>query len=118
LENLLKQREPINGKSVIPIYRNTKFGSSATLTIPIRIAQKYGLYDSDVIFEERGDGGLFIKKGSSPAKTHTFMSGKRSSCGLLIPSYLARKYDYGTSQPSYLVLTEEKDGIFIKKLIL
>jgi hypothetical protein len=108
---------------VIPIYRNTKLGSSASLTIPIRIAQKYDFYNSDVIFEERGDlknGGLFIKKGHSPAKTRTFMSGKKSSCGLLIPSYLARKYDYGvsTAQPCYLVLTEEKDGIFIKKLIL
>ncbi|MGA8843938.1 MAG: hypothetical protein WB511_10165 [Nitrososphaeraceae archaeon] len=98
---MLKQREPINGKSVIPIYRNSTYSSSATMTIPIRIAQKYELYNSDVIFEERGVGGLFIKKGHSPAKTHTFMSGKKSSCGLLIPSYLARKYDYGysTSQP-------------------
>ena len=99
---------------MIPIYRNNKLGSSATLTIPIRIAQKYDLYNSDVIFEERGDGGLFIKKVNRPAKTRTFMSGKKSSCGLIIPSYLARKYDYGISQPCYLVLTEEKDGSLSK----
>ena len=87
------------------------------MTVPIRIAQKYDLYNSDVMFEER-DGGLFIKKGRSPAANRTFMTGKRRSCGLIIPSILARKYDYGISQPCYLVFTEEQKGIFIKKLIL
>lgn len=115
---MLKQREPIGGKSVVPAYKNSKSGFSAALTIPIRIAQKYNLYNCDIIFEERRDGGLFIKKRKSPDKTRTFMSGKKSSCGLRIPSHLARKYDYGVSQPCYLVLTEEPEGIFIKKLIL
>jgi len=100
---VLKQREPINGKSVIPIYKNSKYGSSAALTTPIRITQKYDMYTSDVILTPKkgGEGGLFIKKGHSPtyAKTHTFKSGNKSSCGLCIPSYLARKYDHGISQP-------------------
>ena len=117
MEKLLKQREPINGKSVIPIYRTNKFGSSAQMTVPQRIAKKYDLYNSDIIFEER-NGGLFIKKGYSPAKNRTFMSGRGSSCGMNIPAYLAKKYDLGISQPCYLVLTEEQKGIFIKKLIL
>ena len=71
---MLKCREP-NGKSVIPIYGNN---SSSMMTIPIRIAKKYKLYHSDITYEERGDGGLFIKKGSSPAMTRTFMTGKRT----------------------------------------
>ena len=114
---MLKQREPINGKSVIPIYKNNKFGSSASMTVPIRIAQKYDLYNSDVIFEER-DGGLFIKKGRSPAKASHLYDGQKKKLWSYYPHYLARKYDYGISQPCYLVLTEEQNGIFIKKLIL
>ena len=76
---MLKYRESHNGKSVIPVYGN---GSSSLMTIPIRIAKKYKLYHSDITYEERGDGGLFIKKGKSPAMTRTFMTGKRRSCGL------------------------------------
>ena len=75
---------------MIPIYGNN---SSRMMTIPIRIAKKYKLYHSDIIYEERGDGGLFIKKGKSPAMTRTFMTGKRTKCGLIIPAYLARKYE-------------------------
>ena len=75
---MLKYRESDNGKSVIPIYGNN---SSTMMTIPIRIAKKYKLYQnhSDITYEERGDGGLFIKKGRSPAMTRTFMTGKRTS---------------------------------------
>ena len=118
---MLKERESLNGKSVIPIYGNL---SSTTMTIPIRIAKKYKLYHnhSDITFEERrGDGGLFIKKGKSPAATRTFMTGKRRSCGLIIPAYLAKKYELSNRDNQgayYVVLTEEEDGIFIKKLIL
>ena len=88
---MLKYRESHNGKSVIPVCGNR---SSSLMTIPIRIAKKYKLCHSEITFEERGDGGLFIKekKGKSPAKTYTFMTGKRRSCGLIIPAYLARKY--------------------------
>ncbi|MFI5407108.1 MAG: hypothetical protein ACHQ1D_11440, partial [Nitrososphaerales archaeon] len=63
----------------------------------------------------------FIKKGRSPARTRTFMTGKRASCGLIIPAYLAKKYDLNNRDNQvglYVVLTEEEDGIFIKKLIL
>ena len=115
---MLKYRESHNGKSVIPVCGNR---SSSLMTIPIRIAKKYKLYHSDIIYEERGDGGLFIKKGKSPAKTHTFMTGKRRSCGLIIPAYLAKKYQLDNRDNQvglYVVLTEEEDGIFIKKLIL
>jgi len=113
---MLKYREP-NGKLVIPIYGND---SSTMMTIPIRIARKYELYHSDITYEERGDGGLFIKKGRSPALTRTFMTGKRRSCGLIIPAYLARKYELSNRDNQgafYVVLTEEQDGILIKKLI-
>jgi hypothetical protein len=68
---MLKSREP-DGKSVVPIYGNN---SSTMMTIPIRIEKKYKLYHSDITYEERGDGGLFIKKGRSPALTRTFMTG-------------------------------------------
>ena len=61
---MLKHRESHDGKSVIPIHGNR---SSSLMTIPIRIAKKYKLYHFDIIYEERGDGGLFIKKGTSPA---------------------------------------------------
>jgi hypothetical protein len=61
---VLKQREPINGKSVIPIYRNSKYGSSAALTTPIRITQKYDMYNSDVILEERRRRRPFHKERS------------------------------------------------------
>ena len=49
------------------------------------------------------------------------MSGKRRSCGLLLPAYLAKKYELNNRDNQvglYVVLTEEEDGIFIKKLIL
>ncbi|MFI5424406.1 MAG: hypothetical protein WB587_15175 [Nitrososphaeraceae archaeon] len=91
------------------------------ITIPIRIARKYKLHQPDIIYEERGDGGLFTKKGKSPANTHTFMTGKRASCGLIILAYLAHKYELNNRNNQvglYVVLTEEEDGIFIKKLIL
>ena len=58
---MLKYRESHNGKSVIPVCGNR---SSSMMTIPIRIAKKYKLYHSDITYEERGDGGLFIKKGN------------------------------------------------------
>ena len=65
VEKMLKYREPGgNGKYVIPIHGNK---SSTINTIPIRISKKYKLYRSDIIYEERGDGGLFIKKGKSPS---------------------------------------------------
>ena len=115
---MLKYRESHNGKSVIPVCGN---GSSSLMVIPIRIAKKYKLYHSDIIYEERGDGGLFIKKGRSPARTRTFMTGKRASCGLIIPAYLAKKYELSNRDNQvglYVVLTEEEDDIFIKKLIL
>jgi hypothetical protein len=80
---VLKQREPINGKSVVPVYKNSKSGLSAALTIPIRIAQKYDLYNSDVIFEEM-NGGLFIKKGYSPAKTHTTLCLEKRAVAVLL----------------------------------
>ena len=53
--------------------------------------------------------------------TRTFMTGKRRSCGLIIPAYLARKYELSNRNNQgafYVVLSEEEDGIFIKKLIL
>ena len=115
---MLRYRESHNGKSVIPVHGNR---SSSMMTIPIRIAKKYKLYHSDIIYEERGDGGMFIKKGRSPARTRTFMTGKRRSCGLIIPSYLAKKYELSNrnnQEALYVVLTEEEDGIFMKKLIL
>ena len=60
-----------------------------------------------------------IKKCSSPAKTHISLTGKRASCGLIIPSYLSHKYEFTTEDTGYcVVLIEEADGIFIKKLIL
>jgi len=85
------------------------------MTIPIMIAKKYELYQSEEF------GGMFIKKGKSPAMTRTFMTGKRRSCGLIIPAYLARKYELSNRDNRgafYVVLTEEEEGIFIKKLIL
>src|SRR6476619_7125828 len=111
---MLKFKEPYNGKSVIPIYGNH---SSTLMTIPIKIARKYKLYHSDIIYEERGDGGLFIKKGKSPAMTRTFMTGKRRSCGLIIPAYLAKKYELNNRDNQgafYVVLSEEEDGMLIK----
>jgi hypothetical protein len=107
---MLKTRQVVNGKSIIPIYPNYK--SSSMLTIPSRLAQKYNLRQSHIEIEERGDGGLFIKK----ARTKTFLTGK-SSCGLTIPSYLAHKYGYACDG-CYVVLTEEEEGIFMKKLLI
>ena len=49
------------------------------------------------------------------------MTGKRRSCGLIIPAYLAKKYELSNRNNHgafYVVLEEEQDGIFIKKLIL
>ena len=49
------------------------------------------------------------------------MTGKRTSCGLIIPAYLAKKYELSNRDNQcafYVVLTEEEDGIFIKKLTL
>ena len=49
------------------------------------------------------------------------MTGKRRSCGLIIPAYLAKKYELSNRDNQdafYVVPTEEEDGIFIKKLIL
>ncbi|MGB8172286.1 MAG: hypothetical protein WCF01_06625 [Nitrososphaeraceae archaeon] len=43
------------------------------------------------------------------------------SCGQIIPTYLARKYELSNRNNQgafYVVLSEEQDGIFIKKLIL
>ena len=79
---MLKYRESHDGKSVIPVYGN---GSSTRMTIPVRIAKKYKFYQSEIRYEERGDGGLFIKKGSSPAMTRTFMTGKMTSAVELFP---------------------------------
>ena len=65
--------------------------------------------------------GLFIKKGRSPGNACTFMTGKLTSCGLIIPAYLAHKYELSNRDNQvglHVVLTEEEDGIFIKKLIL
>ncbi len=88
---MLKERQVYNGKSVVPIYPNRRF--SSMLTIPTRLARKYDLDQSEVIIEERGNGGLFIRKALANSKTHTktktFLTGKRSSCGLTIPAYLA-----------------------------
>jgi bifunctional DNA-binding transcriptional regulator/antitoxin component of YhaV-PrlF toxin-antitoxin module len=115
---MFKKRQVCNGKSVVPIYPSFKF--SSMLTIPTRIAHKYNLKQSHVIIEERGDGGFFIKKADTETRTKTFLTGttgKHSSCGLTIPSYLARKYGYA-GDGCYVVLTEEDDGIFMKKLLI
>ena len=113
---MLKYREPNgNGKSVIPICGNH---SSTMMTIPIRIAKKYKLYRSDITYEERGDGGLFNKKGRSPAMTRTFMTGNRRSCGLIIPAHKYELSNRNNQRAFYVVLMEEQDGIFIKNLIL
>ena len=111
---MLKNREVLNGKSVIPIYPSFKF--SSMLTIPTRLAQKYDLKQSHITIEERGDGGLFIKKAETETRTKTFLTGK-TSCGLTSPSYLAHKYGYA-GNGCYVVLTEEDDGIFMKKLLI
>lgn len=81
---MLKNRNVANGKSVIPIYPSYKF--SSMFTIPIRLAEKYNLKQSDIEIEERGDGGLFIKKAHNKTRTRTFLTGK-TSCGLTIPAY-------------------------------
>jgi hypothetical protein len=111
---MLKTRQVVNGKSIIPIYPNYK--SSSMLTIPSRLAQKYNLRQSHIEIEERGDGGLFIKKAYDKTRTKTFLTGK-SSCGLTIPSYLAHKYGYACDG-CYVVLTEEEEGIIMKKLLI
>lgn len=87
------------------------------LTIPTRLAHKYDLHQSHIEIEERGDGGLFIKKANAKTRTRTRITGKHSSCGLTIPAYLAHKYDYA-GDGCYVVLTEEDDGIFMKKLLI
>lgn len=115
---MLKHRQVCNGNCVVPIYPSFKF--SSMLTIPIRLAQKYSLKQSHIEIEERGDGGLFVKKVNTKTRTKTFLTGttgKHSSCGLTIPSYLAHKYGYA-GDGCYVVLTEEDDGIFMKKLII
>ena len=48
-----------------------------------------------------------IKKCSSPAKTHIFLTGKRASCGLIIPSYLSHKYEFTTEDTGYCVVLIE-----------
>jgi bifunctional DNA-binding transcriptional regulator/antitoxin component of YhaV-PrlF toxin-antitoxin module len=111
---MLKNRQVYPGKSIIPIYPNYK--SSSMLTIPIRLAHKYDLRQSHIEIEERGDGGLFIKKAYKKTRTRTFLTGK-SSCGLTIPSYLAHKYGYA-GDVCYVVLTEEEEGILMKKLLI
>jgi hypothetical protein len=103
-----------NGKYVVPISQNRTY--TAVFTIPHNIVQKYKLTKSDVEIEERS-GGLFIKKSSGQTRTKTFLTGK-TSCGLTIPAYLAHKYEYSGDDGCYVVLTEESDGIFMKKLIL
>ena len=112
---MLKERHFYNGKSVVPIYPNHRF--SSMLTIPNRLARKYSLNQSNILIEERGEeGGLFIKRTNGKTRTKTFLTGK-TSCGLIIPSYLAHKYNY-SGNGCYVVLTEEEDGILMKKLIL
>ncbi len=106
-------RELVNGKYVIPISPNRKFTS--VFTIPHKIVQKYKLSKSDVEIEERS-GGLFIKKSLGQTRTKTFLTGK-TSCGLTIPAYLAHKHQY-SGDGCYVVLTEENDSIFIKKLLI
>ncbi len=86
------------------------------LTIPNRLARKYELQQSDIEIEERGDEGIFIKKSNHQTRTKTFLTGK-TSCGLTIPAYLAHKYQY-SGDGCYVVLTEEEDGLFMKKLLL
>ena len=111
---MLKNRQVVKGKSVIPIYPN--YRSSSMLTIPGRLAHKYKLHQSHLDIEERGDGGLFIKKANDKTRVKTFLTGK-TSCGLTIPIYLAHKYGYA-GNGCYVVLTEEDDGIFMKKLLI
>ena len=103
-----------NGKYVVPISPNH---SASAFTIPYKLVQKHKLSKSYVDKEERS-GGLFIKKANSNThtRTKTFLTGK-VSCGLTIPSYLAHKYQY-SGDGCYLVLTEEDNGIFIKKLAI
>jgi hypothetical protein len=101
-----------NKVHVVPISPNN-FASA--FTIPHKLVQKYKLSKSDVEIEERS-GGLFIKKAKEQTRTKTFLTGK-TSCGLTIPAYLAHKYQY-SGDGCYVVLTEESDGIFIKKLLL
>ena len=111
---MLKERQVYNGISVIPIYPSRRF--SSMLTIPSRLAKKYNLQQSYIEIEERGDGGLFIKKSNHKTRSKTFLTGK-TSCGLTIPVYLAHKYEYN-GDGCYVVLTEEDDSIFMKKLDL
>ena len=115
---MLKERQgAYNGKSVVPIYLSNRTYFSSVLTIPSRIAKKYNLQQSYVEIEESGDnGGLFIKKSNHKTRSKTILTGK-TSCGLTIPVYLAHKYEY-SGDGCYVVLTEEDDGLFMKKLDL
>jgi hypothetical protein len=101
-----------NGKYVVPITPNH---SASAFTIPHKLVQKHKLSKSYVEIEEM-NGGLFIKKAKEQTRTKTFLTGK-VSCGLTIPSYLAHKYQY-SGEGCYAVLTEEDNGIFIKKLAI
>lgn len=111
---MLKNRQVSKGKCIIPVYPSYKF--SSMFTIPTRLAHKYNLHQSYIEIEERGDEGLFIKKADTETRTKIFLTGK-TSCGLTIPSYLADKYGYA-GNGCYMVLTEEDDGIFMKKLLV
>ena len=49
--------------------------------------------------------------------TSIYMTGKRRSCGLVFPAYLAKnQLSNGDNQASYVVLSEEEDSIFYKKI--
>lgn len=110
---MLKIRD-YNGKSVVPVYPNPTY--SSMLTIPGRLAHKYNLFRSDITIEEKMNGDLLIKKAYTKTRHKTFQTG-RSSCGLIIPSYLAHKHGYA-GNGCYAILTEEDNGILIKKLLI
>ena len=97
----------------MPISQNHTFTSM--FTIPHKLADKSKFSKSEAEIEEKS-GGLFITKADRTTRTKTFLTGK-ISCGLTIPAYLAHKYEY-SGDGCYVVLSDEDDGIFVKKLIL
>lgn len=58
-----------------------------------------------------------MERDDSSGTSKTFLTGKKKSRGLTIPAYLAHKYEYSEGG-CYVVLTEEDDGLFVKKLDL